>query len=176
MGRFDGEQKGIDRLLRDLRRDAARLAAWTFLFVGGGPAETDIRAALDEACVRYEIIGWTAEPELYLAAADVLLAPSRFEGVPLVMLEALRGGTPILASDIDVYREYLPEFLLRDFNRPVDLPSALEALTSQRSILAFKDHAKVAFGRLDLTTSQQAFLRAVLGAPAERAAIQRIAS
>jgi glycosyltransferase involved in cell wall biosynthesis len=163
MGRFDTHQKGLDRLLRELRRDASRLQAWRFLFVGSGPAEPDIRDVLDGAGVSGEVVGWTARPELFLAASDVLLAPSRFEGVPLVMLEALQHGLPILASDIDVYREYLPSSALRDFSQPVDLPTALDGVTAPTALQAYREHAAAVCARLDMETSRSRFVQALLG-------------
>lgn len=163
MGRFDVQQKGLDRLLRDIHAAGASLSAWRFLFVGQGPAEAGIRAALHKAAVSADIVGWTAEPELYMAASDVLLLPSRFEGTPLVMLEALRSGLPIFASDIDVYREYLPAWALFDMSRPVDLAAALERLTAREAVDAYRRHAAGACSRLDLEASRQAFLNGVLG-------------
>ena len=40
-----------------------------------------------------------------MAAADVLLAPSRFEGLPFVPLEAIVHGLPAVVSDIPPHRE-----------------------------------------------------------------------
>jgi glycosyltransferase involved in cell wall biosynthesis len=169
MGRFDTHQKGLDHLIRDLAQSQGRLDDWLFLLVGAGPAEASLRAAFQQAGIACQFVPWTAEPRRYLAASDVLLAPSRFEGVPLVMLEAMQSGLPILASDIDVYREYLPAFSLRDFSAPVDLPSALTAVTEAEAIEAYRRHTETVCARLDLRTSQGRFLDALLGTSSEPA-------
>jgi glycosyltransferase involved in cell wall biosynthesis len=129
MGRLEPRQKGLDVLLAALRRaDAGSLGEWIFLFVGDGPG----KSALDDLAARSKldlrVISWTEQPNLYLSAADVLLLPSRWEGLPLVMLEALQHGLPIISSDIDVYRASLPATAIVDFTT-VDLVEALERAT-----------------------------------------------
>jgi glycosyltransferase involved in cell wall biosynthesis len=46
-------------------------------------------------------LGWVSEEEKnrLLRSASVLLVPSLFEGQPLVVIEALASGLPVLASD-----------------------------------------------------------------------------
>jgi glycosyltransferase involved in cell wall biosynthesis len=163
MGRFDTHQKGLDHLLRDLEGGGAALVAWRFVFVGQGPAAGDLKALLGRGVVSGQVVPWTDEPGLYLQAADLLLLPSRFEGVPLVMLEALQQGLPILASDIDVYREYLLAEALRDFGRPVDLAAALDALVAPDARARQQAHARQVAARLDAEQSRRRFTEAVLG-------------
>ena len=162
MGRFDLHQKGLDRLIRDLRRDADRLTHWTFLFVGGGPGEDALKTLFADTPLSGRVIPWTSEPALYLAASDVVLLPSRFEGVPLMLLDAMAAGKPVLASDIDVFREYLPSFMLRNFDQPVDLKPALEDLSSSKGIKAYHQQIKTTLGRLSLETSSRRFVEALL--------------
>ena len=169
MGRFDEHQKGLDLIIRDLRRDGERLGDWTFVFVGQGPAETELRSLLAEGLVRGWVVGWTDDPTLYLSASDVLLLPSRFEGVPLVMLEAMQATLPILSADIDVFREYLPSIMRRDFSEPVDVASALNHIDSPVVRELYKAHNRSLLARLSLETAQTAFVSALLDdKPSER--------
>lgn len=119
LGRLDIRQKGVDQLAAAIRRDAADMAGWTILFVGDGEGRTMIGDLAMDCSDRIDIgcIGWTDRPHEYLAASDLLLMPSRWEGVPLAMLEAISYGIPILGSDIDVFREYLPASCRVDFGR-----------------------------------------------------------
>lgn len=162
MGRFDLYQKGLDWLLRDLKREAPALGGWRFVFVGGGPQADALKALVGEGGVKGQVVEWTDRPSLYLSACDILLLPSRFEGVPLVMLEALQQSVPVLASDIDVFRHYLPTEALRNFAQPVDLPASLEKLTSPGELQAYRNHATSVSGRLDVLTSRSRFTSAVL--------------
>jgi glycosyltransferase involved in cell wall biosynthesis len=126
MGRLEPRQKGLDILLAAMRRaDPTRLSDWTFMFVGEGPGKTMLRDAARRIRLDLKIIAWTDQPNLYLSASNVLLLPSRWEGLPLVMLEALQHGLPMLASDIDVYRASLPDCAIVDFSK-IDLAAALE--------------------------------------------------
>lgn len=52
-----------------------------------------------------ELAHETDEIASVLAAADVVLLPSLWEGLPGVVLEALAAGTPVLASDLPCLRE-----------------------------------------------------------------------
>lgn len=133
LGRLDVGQKGLDLLRDAVLRAADRLGDWTFIFVGDGEgrALVDGIAAAASTPLDIRCHDWTDQPHRFLAAADVLLMPSRWEGVPLVMLEAIDYGTPILASRIDVYREYLPDYCHLDFATG-DLAAALDRLVSPR--------------------------------------------
>jgi len=131
LGRLETAQKGLDILTKALREHSGRLRDWLFLFVGDGEGAAAIKVlAVDHALgLDIRTVQWTDKAPLYLAAADLLLMPSRWEGVPLVMLEAMACGLPILASDIDVFREYLPAECRVDF-AAADLPARMERLAT----------------------------------------------
>jgi glycosyltransferase involved in cell wall biosynthesis len=162
MGRFDRDQKGIDRLLDSLRRSQKRLAGASLVFVGNGPAEDDIRSALkDMEAISGHSLPWTDSPHLVLSAADVLLAPSRYEGVPLVMLEAMMYEIPIIASLIDVYLEHLPTSHLFDFDTG-DLASAIERVKNEGVHSAYTKHCRRTISGGDLAQSRRDFVAALV--------------
>lgn len=125
LGRLDAQQKGIDLLLDHLQRAAPlERAGLAVSLIGEGPyrAEVETRLRHDAAlrsCVR--LADWTPTREA-MAAHDVLLLPSRYEGVPLVMLEAMALGLPVAAADLPGTRSHLA----KDCLFPVgDIASAL---------------------------------------------------
>jgi len=84
--------------------------------VGEGRDEQKLRNMIRNAgledCV--SILAWTSGLTSLYSAADMLLIPSCFEGVPLVMLEAMWHQLPVVASDVDGMAELLPsEWLFR---------------------------------------------------------------
>jgi len=90
--------KGFDILLQaaiTLRdRDPAPLLA----IAGEGPLAGPLAARARAANLEVRFLGWRADIPALLAVADVTVVPSRWEGQPLVVQEALRAGRPLVAS------------------------------------------------------------------------------
>jgi glycosyltransferase involved in cell wall biosynthesis len=79
------------------------------IFVGDGPDARTLQALLvPEVRDRFNLIGWKSDLSDVYAATDVLLIPSKSEGVPLVMLEALSYRIPVVGTDRDGMRSWLP--------------------------------------------------------------------
>jgi phosphatidylinositol alpha-mannosyltransferase len=107
LGRLE-ERKGAVVALRALRaHNEMAPQPWRLVVAGDGPQ----RAALErEAGIdpRVEFLGALddAEKRRWLRRADVVVAPSlRGESFGLVLLEAMAAETPLVASDIEGYRE-----------------------------------------------------------------------
>lgn len=102
LGRMDW-QKGLDRLAAIIGRSAPLGLRWRV--VG--------RAVLADAA--QPELGLPVEPPVFepdaldalYAWADVLVLPSRFEGVPLVVLEAQRMGCAVIATDVGAVPEVI---------------------------------------------------------------------
>ncbi|MBE1488723.1 glycosyltransferase [Plantactinospora soyae] len=76
------------------------------LAVGPGGVDDIVTAYPDAAYDPYVVLGGeTEEIASVLAAADVLVLPSRREGLPGVVLEALAAGVPVVATDLPCLRE-----------------------------------------------------------------------
>jgi glycosyltransferase involved in cell wall biosynthesis len=76
---------------------------WRLTLIGDGAQAGEIKEAARAAGImdRVDFCGWVTEERLreVLAGSDVLLAPSTSEGNPLAVIEALKQGVAILASD-----------------------------------------------------------------------------
>jgi glycosyltransferase involved in cell wall biosynthesis len=65
---------------------------------------------IDDSPLRAHLLqfGWIKNLDSIYQAIDLLLIPSRLEGVPQVMLEALARRIPVVASDRDGMKSWLP--------------------------------------------------------------------
>lgn len=103
VGRLD-LQKGFDLMLDAL----APLASlpWHWCVAGDGPERESLAERRDRLGLRERVslLGRRPAGELF-ARAELLLAPSRSEGMPLVPLEAIEAGVPVLASQIAPHEE-----------------------------------------------------------------------
>jgi len=103
-------QKGHDCLLRAAKEVARRMPHVVFLLVGDGPelkATRMLAASLELSNVAF--LGMRADVPDLLGAADLLVLPSLFEGLPLVVLEAMALALPVVATRIGGTVEALGE-------------------------------------------------------------------
>lgn len=90
-------QKGQDLLLKAWSEVSARVPEARLALVGSGPDEASLRAAAPPGVT---FVGATTEVPQWLEAADLVVVPSRWEGMSLAMLEALASGRSIVISDV----------------------------------------------------------------------------
>ncbi len=58
---------------------------------------------------RLKMLGYREDTPAILAAADIFALPSHFEGLPMVVIEAMLAGLPVVATDIPGTREQVLE-------------------------------------------------------------------
>ena len=68
--------------------------------VGDGPLEEELRARIDAEELPVRLLGRRSDVAGLLAAADVAVVPSVWEGQPLVVQEILRAGLPLVATRV----------------------------------------------------------------------------
>ncbi|MEZ4392609.1 MAG: glycosyltransferase [Polyangiales bacterium] len=87
-----------------------RKLPWHWVIAGDGPERGALAARRDRLGLsdRVTLLGRRPARDVF-ARAELLLAPSRSEGMPLVPLEAMEAGVPVLASPIAPHQELLGE-------------------------------------------------------------------
>lgn len=169
VGRF-AWNKGIDLLITVARRLEKELPAdkIQFQLAGDGPLLATIKAAGVPSNV--ELLGRVDDERLFelYTDCDVFVLPTRFEGMPTVVLEAMARACPIIVSDVGATAELVdgtngsllpsgdPEALYLALKRMLDAsPGERQAMgmaSYQRCAARFDWH-KVADHFVDLFTS-----------------------
>lgn len=113
MGRLDDNVKRVSALIRAFATLATKHRDVDLLIAGDGPDREKLqRLAAEYVPDRIRFLGWIsgveAKAQLY-NVAECLVLPSRREGFPTVVGEAMYCGTPVLASQVGGISELVVE-------------------------------------------------------------------
>jgi glycosyltransferase involved in cell wall biosynthesis len=121
IGRIELWHKGLDYYIYFLNKYADEFVDVVFLFVGSGSKNAEKKL---EQVVRLKknvkYFSWTDNVSEFYSSIDCYIQPSRFEGFPITMIEALFFYIPILASNIPAVSWFLPKdnlFKIKDYNQ-----------------------------------------------------------
>ena len=104
------EQKAPLNLLAAFERLPEQLrAASRLTFVGDGPLMADLKRRIHAGpCVdSVQFVGQVDDVNSRMRPATLLVLPSRWEGMPNVVLEAMANGLPVVATAVDGTKEVL---------------------------------------------------------------------
>jgi glycosyltransferase involved in cell wall biosynthesis len=99
----------------------------TLVIAGAGPFRAELEQIAAETGVAGRVVfaGLRPDARALMGAADAVVLPSRWEGLPLTALEALASGTPLVATDVRGVRE-----LVVDGRDALLVPEEPEALAA----------------------------------------------
>jgi colanic acid/amylovoran biosynthesis glycosyltransferase len=124
------EQKGHLLLLEAIGQLAANGVEFELALVGDGPLRAEIEAAIDRQNLQKQvkILGWasTAEVRQQILDARAMVLPSFAEGLPVVIMEALALGRPVIST----YIAGIPELVEPGICGWLVPPGSIEALTA----------------------------------------------
>jgi glycosyltransferase involved in cell wall biosynthesis len=134
-------RKGFHRVIRALPRAIAKCPELKLVIVGGRGAEEDNRAELRAMVQRLglsdRVVFAGAKPPdevaLWLAAADVFILASDYEGCPNVVLEAMACGRPVVATKVGDIARMVPAFAGVLFDDPNDEAALAECILTALS-------------------------------------------
>jgi glycosyltransferase involved in cell wall biosynthesis len=156
-------EKGVDLLVEAMRR--LRHAAAELVMVGDGPMGEQLRARAAALGMgdRVRFVGRRPHEEVpeWISALDVFCLPSRREGCPNVVLEALASGRPVVAASVGGVPELLsedtgvlvepedPEALARGLEEALSRRWDPEVLRASVPCLSWEEFARALHGALE---------------------------
>jgi glycosyltransferase involved in cell wall biosynthesis len=99
--------------------------------IGDGQEGEDLRLKIKDLRLEDQIIllGKTPNASKYLKAFDIFILPSRKEGIPFALLEAMQAGLPIIAAKVGGIPEALGDAgILVEPEKPKELAQAIKSL------------------------------------------------
>ena len=151
LGRLSHE-KGVDLLLEAWRIASKALSAqsqtWELKIAGDGPERSrleDLAADLP----RVSFLGWLKHPQELLQESSIFVLPSRYEGFPVALLEAMQAGSACIVTQCS---------------------SALNSLASMPQTLELVDYSSQRLADAIVRLASDAELRGRMGAQAKSVA------
>lgn len=129
------QEKGHDLLLAAVHELAPRVPRLRVLIAGTGPARAGLEQTVAEQGLERHVrlVGQIDDVDLLLSATDVFAFPSRREGTPFAMLEAMSSGLPVVATRFGGADEIIDSGtngLLVPLDSAAELAQALAAMLS----------------------------------------------
>jgi len=93
--------KGHDLLIEAFARLSGRHPEWRLVILGEGPERSALENQIEASGLsgRVALIGATRDVRTHLLHADLFVLPSRVEGFPNALTEAMVSGLPVVATD-----------------------------------------------------------------------------
>jgi glycosyltransferase involved in cell wall biosynthesis len=112
IGRFTPLHKGFDLLIEAFHLFSQKNSEWCLDIVGEGREEKKYRSLISKYHLedRITIHPFTNQIQDYYSKAQVYVLSSRWEGMPLVLVEAMSHGLPVVTSDLPICKEILDNF------------------------------------------------------------------
>lgn len=155
LGRIEFKQKRHDLMLKAFSEFPVAFSDCRLIIAGDGPDRDRLEQLTARSSRKNDILlqPWQHDISTFFSTIDMLVIPSRYEGVPLVMLEALARGVPVIGSNRDGMPDILPadwtfetgnaEALANTFSRvrktwKNDIGAVQQRILSEHSMEAFK--------------------------------------
>jgi glycosyltransferase involved in cell wall biosynthesis len=166
VGRLDGG-KEVKTLLCAVKRVNEAGGNCYLIIVGDGPHKNRLKFVADTLGLKDSVCftGWIPHDSLwqYYGVCNFVVLPTKTEGRPLVVIEALANGRPVLASDLPQIREVIQDgyngLLFRTEN---DLAGLIIELMQNKPLLnVLTINAKQSSSTFDPLENSRRFLKLV---------------
>lgn len=129
VGRLSPE-KGFDILLSGVASLVAEGFDLRLVILGGGEQRKELSRQITSLGLAERVLmpGYVADAKRYLAHFDLFILPSLTEGSPMVLLEAMAAGVPIVASQVGGIPEVLDQGRAGLLVKPRDVASLVAGI------------------------------------------------
>lgn len=134
IGRIEYWHKGLDYLVEFLKEYRYKYEDVVFMIVGDGNDKERLR----KECSTFDnvvICDWVDNVSEVYSIIDCLLLLSRFEGVPLTILEATHFNLPIVSPRLDGLSDFVPDEYLFDIGNLKQIDTILDSIIKGNIIL-----------------------------------------
>ena len=139
-GRITDYQKRAGDLVKICVELAKSDTKFQLRVIGDGDAKETIEKKISEARLQQQVTfyGWLPQQEVaaHLAASDVLLLTSDFEGTPIAMMEALAEGCGLVGTRVSGIEDYEHHALAPDCYRVYEVGNIADAVSKIKEIAA----------------------------------------
>ncbi|GAV26217.1 glycosyl transferase [Carboxydothermus islandicus] len=99
IGRFENHQKRLDYMIETFSK--IKDLPWQLLMIGDGPDFNNIKRLVNELKLnnKIKLLGFKENPWEYVSEASAFILTSRYEGLPLVLIESLWYGLPVISTN-----------------------------------------------------------------------------
>ena len=166
IGRVQFWQKRQDLAVKGLALARRVMPELKLLVVGDGPDLAALKELVRAEGVEEAVVfaGWTDGLSRIYSAIDALVIPSRYEGVPLVMLQAMYLRRPVIASAVDGMADTLPPHWLFPSGNVSALAARLVESASASENALLDAHSEMVDKMFSLPVFERAFMAAILSA------------
>lgn len=163
VGRFN-EQKNHECVLEAFQTILQSYPDATLKLLGDGERMEEIKALAAAMGIAQRVIfvGSTTDVYPYLQEADVFLLPSKYEGMPMTVIEAMGTGLPIVASNVGGLSDMIDDgrsgFLV-EVDAKATAEAVLKLLQSQSLRESFGREAKADSNQFSAQTMAEEYLK-----------------
>lgn len=166
IGRVQFWQKRQDLAVKALALARRQIPNLKLLVVGDGPDLAALKELVRVQGVQDAVVfaGWTDGLSPVYSAIDALAIPSRYEGVPLVMLQAMYFRRPVIASAVDGMVDTLPPHWLFPSGDASAFAARLVAAAGASENALLDAHSERVVKNFSMPVFERAFMAAILSA------------
>jgi glycosyltransferase involved in cell wall biosynthesis len=164
IGRIEFHQKRHNFLIRQLAAFRNELPPLHVHIIGDGPDLHELQLLVKQLQVAEMVSfeGWAENMDYWYKILDAILLPSRFEGFPVVMLESMYWGIPVIASKLDSMADILPQEWLFSLHDGAEMVRCIQYVFANDQHNHLLRNQQIIYDRMNVNVYQKGICKSVL--------------